>query len=193
MYRNLALLLCLLMGASASAASYKLDKDHTTVGFSVSHLGVSKVKGNFNDFEGKIDYDKAKAKDTKIDVTIQTKSIDTANEKRDEHLRSGDFLNADKNPTIKFVSKKVTSSGPKKMKIVGDLTINGITKEVALDATINGVAKDPWGNERLGASATGKIKRKDFGVTWNKSLDNGGVLVGEEVSLNLEVEALLSK
>jgi len=128
---------------------------------------------------------------SKVDVTIDAASIDTANAKRDEHLRSPDFFDVAKYPTLKFVSTKVAKAGEGRLKVTGNLTIHGVTKEVVLDVEGPSPAvKDPWGNTKSGASATTKINRKDFGLTWNKALETGGMVVGEEVLITLEVELL---
>ena len=189
----LSLLFALLVPALASAAvsTWAIDADHSSVQFKVKHLMVSNVKGNFNKFSGAVTIDDSDVTKSKVDVTIDAASIDTANAKRDEHLRSPDFLDVAKYPTLKFVSTKVANAGEGRLKVTGNLTIHGVTKEVVLDVEGPSPAvKDPWGNTKSGASATTKINRKDFGLTWNKALETGGMVVGEEVLITLEVELL---
>jgi polyisoprenoid-binding protein YceI len=177
-----------LLAAPAAAETFQLDQDHTKVMFSVRHLGISKVTGRFTKFEGSFDYDAGQPKSWKTDATIDASSINTDVEARDKHLRSADFFDVEKCPKIEFKSTKVTGVKGGKAKLHGDLTIHCVTKPVVLDLEINGSVKDPWGGTHVGASATGKINRKDFGLTWNKALETGGLLVGEEVEITLEVD-----
>ncbi len=186
-----ALALLLMFTSSAFAAKYKLDIGHGEVGFKIKHLGISTVKGKFKDFGGTFDWDEKAGKLTNLKATIKAASIDTNEPKRDDHLRSPDFFDVAKFPTIEFVSKKVDTSANKPTKIVGDLTMHGVTKEVALDVQYAGSTKDPWGNEHLGFEASGKLNRKDFGLAWNKALETGGLLVGEEVTIEIAGEAVL--
>lgn len=172
------------------AANYKIDEDHTTVSFKVKHL-FSNVQGNFKTFEGSFVYDPHKPETWKTEVTIQADSIDTNVAERDKHLRSKDFLEVEKYPTITFKSTDVTDVTLAGAKLRGLLTIHGIEKAVVLDLEILGEAKDPWGNVAAGFTATTKINRKDFGLTWNQALETGGVLVGEEITITLEVAGLL--
>lgn len=180
---------CLLLSASlASAATYKIDPVHSEIGFSVKHLMVSTVRGELTKFEGTVDYDPANVAAAKVDVTIDTASIDTSNEKRDAHLTSPDFFDAERFPQITFRSKKVEGA-PGALKVTGDLTMHGATKEVVLD--VEGPTdeiKDPFGRTVRGVSATTKIDRRDFGLTWNKALEAGGVMVGDEVRISLDLE-----
>ncbi|HEX4924644.1 MAG TPA: YceI family protein [Bdellovibrionales bacterium] len=177
------------LGSTAFAGKYVLDTAHGEVGFKIKHLGISTVRGKFNDFNGTFEWDEATGKLENLKATIKTASIDTNNDKRDDHLRSPDFFNAKKNPTITFTGKKVESANNKPTKIIGDLTMNGITKEVALDVKYEGATKNPWGQDVVGFEATGKVNRKDFGLTWNKTLETGGLLVGEEVTIEIAGEA----
>ena len=187
------LLIALLLAAPAVfAATYQIDPAHTQIHFTVPHLMVFKVRGNFNDFSGTIEADSGKQTLASTAATIQVTSIDTRNQKRDDHLRSADFFAADQYPEMSFVSKKVTGSG-NAISLVGDLTIKGTTKEVTLQGAFLGAATDPWGNQRAGFEATGKINRRDFGLTWNKALETGGVVVGDEIEIGLEVEAIKQK
>ena len=178
----------LVVPSLAGAASYELDPAHSTVQFSVRHMMVSNVRGEFREVSGSLEFDEKDLAKSSIDVSINAKSISTANEKRDEHLRNADFLDVEKFPTITFKSKKFVKTG-NGHKVTGDLTLHGVTKEVVLN--VDGPTKevkDPWGGIRIGASATAKINRKDFGLTWNKALEAGGVVVGDEISIQLEVE-----
>jgi polyisoprenoid-binding protein YceI len=174
---------------SAIAGHYEIDKDHTTITFAIKHLVISKVKGSFDNFSGDFDYDAKNVGASKVNTTIQTDSINTAVKKRDDHLKSADFFDVAKFPTITFTSKKVNASG-KKAKIEGDLTIHGVTKPVVLDVEMNGAVKDPWGNNRAGFSAKTKVNRKDFGLTWNKALEAGGFVVGDDVEISIEIEGI---
>lgn len=187
-------IIALAAPALSSAATWTIDPDHSNVGFKVRHLMVSNVKGSFEKFTGTIDVNEKDITKSKIDVSIDTASINTNVQKRDEHLRSADFFDVTKYPAMTFVSKKIAKTGKGKLKVTGDLTLHGITKEVILD--VEGPAKeskDPWGNTRSGAVASTKINRKDFGLVWNKALETGGVAVGEEVTINLEVELIKGK
>ena len=179
-----------MSAALAASTVLEIDQSHSTVGFGVKHLMVSTVNGSFTDFAGKLETSDANdLSKGKFEVTIKATSINTANTKRDEHLRSPDFFDVAKFPELKYVSEKITKTGKDKYKVVGQLTMHGVTKAVELEVSSFGKMKDPWGNEKYGFSATGKLNRKDFGLTWNKTLESGGLLVGEEVALNLGVEA----
>ena len=189
--RKISTLLFLLMALAtpASAASFEVDAAHTTVGFSVRHLFTS-VQGRFDEFDGKIEFDPANPATAKVDGTIRTKSINTNNEKRDNHLRSGDFFDAEKFPEMKFHSTGVKDIDPanKTGKIEGILTIRDHARPVVLDVAFLGQGQDPWGNEKAGFTATTLINRKDFGLAWNETLETGGVLVGDEVTITIHAE-----
>lgn len=174
----------------AEVVEYVIDPDHTQIIFKVKHMGISTVTGRFDLFEGTYAFDEEDLGKSSVETTITTASINTNKKKRDDHLKSPDFLNVEKNPTITFKSKEVKKGDGEDFSIVGDLTINGVTKEVVLDAEYGGSATDPWGNERSAFTAETKIDRKDYGITWNKSLDAGGVVVGDEVKIILEVEGI---
>lgn len=178
-----------LAGASVTPAEYSVDASHSRVGFTVRHI-VSKVTGKFNEFEGTFTFDAKKPELAKVEFAAKAKSIDTDHEKRDEHLRSADFFDTDQHKELKFVSKKFTSKGKNKFKLEGDLTIRGVTKPATFDVEFLGEDKDPWGGIRAGFTASTKINRKDFGIVWNKTLDSGGVLVGDDVQITLEIEAV---
>ncbi len=174
-----------------SATTWNIDSDHSSVGFKVKHLMVSNVKGSFEKFTGTVDLNEKDITKSKIDVAIETTSINTGVNKRDEHLRSADFFDVTKYPAMTFTSKKVAKSGKGKLKVTGDLTLHGVTKEVVLEVEgPTAESRDPWGNTRKGASATTRINRKDFGLGWNKALETGGVMVGEDVLIYLEIEMI---
>jgi len=184
-----AALLCLVAPGLLHAAPWEFDPDHTGVQFKVRHLMVSSIRGEFEKVTGKIVYDEADVTKSTADITIDTASISTRLAKRDEHLRSPDFLDVAKYPAITFKSKRVEKAGNGTLKMTGDLTIHGVTKEVVL--TVEGptpAIKDPWGNRRVGGQATTKISRKDFGLAWNEALETGGVVVGDEVEITIDVE-----
>lgn len=189
--KKLFLLAVVVAGAiwPVTAATYKVDADHSSVIFKVRHL-LSKVTGRFNKYEGTFDYDPANLSTFKASATIDASSIDTNTAKRDEHLRSADFFDVAQFPTLSFVSKKVSQIKGTTGKLSGDLTIHGVKKSVVFDLEFMGVAKDPWGNERASVVAVTKINRGDFGLTWNQAIETGGVLVGEEVEIILEIEGL---
>lgn len=183
----------LTLANNAFAAEYTIDTSHSQVGFKVKHMMISNVPGSFGKFEGTINFDEKKLKDAKVNVKIATDSINTNDAKRDDHLKSADFFDVKKYPEITFVSKSVTAAGKKKYKVKGDLTMHGVTKEEVLNAEFNGTGTDPWGNKKAGFSATATLKRKDYGMTWNKALDGGGVIVGDEVHVDIQIEALAKK
>ncbi len=193
-YRSMLLVLVgtLLFTASAKAAVYQVDPDHTTVSFKIRHL-FSNVEGVFTKFDGKIEYEPGKPESWGTEGTIQAGSIDTRVDKRDAHLRSADFFDVEKFPTISFKSTKVTEGTDSHAKLEGLITIHGVEKPIVLDVEIHGVGKDPWGNVRAGFTATTKLNRKDFGLTWNQALETGQLLVGDEVTITLEVEGILKQ
>lgn len=167
-----------------------IDDSHSRVGFSIKHMMISNVQGEFKQYEGDIIFDEKAYKFEKLTATVNVASVDTGIEKRDNHLRSADFFDSEKYPEITFAMKSY--KGDKEEGVVeGDLTIHGITKPVTMKVEIGGVAVDPWGNTRLGFAMTGKINRKDFDLKWNKAMEAGGFVVGEEVKLNIEIEAML--
>jgi len=180
-------------GAWAKMASWHLDKDHTTIGFWVKHMVVSKTNGKFLDYSGVVEMDAETQQFKTIQATIQTNSVFTDHKKRDEHLRSPDFFDANTFPTMTYTMKSYKKNGDNTYTALGDLTIRGITKEITLNGTFNGVAQDPWGNTRAGFSGTGTINRQDFGMKFSKLLDNGGLMVGDNVHITLEVEVIKDK
>lgn len=181
-------LLALTLSMPAFAA-FELDFDHTNAGFRVKHMMVSSVRGEFTEVGGDVKYDPKAPLKTKIDVTVGVKSVDTRNDKRDAHLRSPDFFDAENHPNMHFVSKKIVKAkGKNRYKIIGDLTIRGVTKEVELAATLTPPTRSPWGTTVVGVRAEGQIDRRDFGLTWNKALEKGGVVVGHDVNLEIDAE-----
>jgi polyisoprenoid-binding protein YceI len=191
---SISTIIFLSLPALASAATWNVDPDHSNIGFKVRHLMVSNVKGHFDKHSGVVTIDDKDIAKSKVEVSIDTASINTNVQKRDDHLRSADFFDVATYPTMTFVSKKVAIAGKDKLKVTGDLTLHGITKEVVLDVEgPTAEIKDPWGVIRRGAVASTKINRKDFGVVWNKALEAGGVVVGDEVNITLEVEMIKAK
>lgn len=174
--------------AAQAAGTYTIDPAHSTVGFSVPHMMVSTVKGGFTAFDGTIQFDPQVPEQTAIHVVIQTTSIDTRVPDRDKHLRSSDFLDAEQYPAITFQSRFVKKSGEGYL-VTGDLTIRGVTRSIDLPLTINGPVTSPFGAEVIGLSGTLPINRQDFGVSWNKTMDQGGLVVGDIVTIEVAVEA----
>ncbi|ABY35038.1 MAG TPA: polyisoprenoid-binding protein [Chloroflexus aurantiacus] len=168
--------------------TWVIDASHSTITFSVRHMMISKVRGRFTRFDGTVDFDEQNPTNSKVQVTIDASSIDTRDERRDGHLMSPDFLDVANYPTLTFVSKRVEVIDESHGRIIGDLTIRGVSREVTLDVEYNGQSKSPWGTISAGFSATTKINRKDWGLTWNVALETGGVLVGEEVTIEIEIE-----
>lgn len=180
------------IAAGAETVHWDIDPDHSAIEFRVAHMVVSKTSGRFTDFQGFIEMD-ADAKTLKtIEATIKAESINTNHDKRDGHLRNPDFLDVKQFPTMTYRMTQYQKQGDV-YTIIGELTLRGVTKEVTLSTTFNGVTKDPWGNTRAGFSADGTINRKDFGMVWNKVLDNGGLVVGNEVHIHLDIECIKAK
>lgn len=181
----------LTLPAMATASTWRIDPDHTNIQFTVRHMMISNVKGVFHKFNGQFEIDDKDITGSKASAVIDVASIDTGIEKRDEDLRSPNFFDMAKYPTMTFTSKKIVRTGANRFKMTGDLTIHGVTRKVVLDMEgLETVVKDPWGNMRRGANLTTKINRKDFGLTYNKLLETGGMVVGEEVKINIEVEII---
>lgn len=168
--------------------SWQIDSAHSEIQFSVRHMMISKVRGTFGSFSGTIELNEANPEAATVDVTVDVASIDTREEQRNQHLLSPDFFNAAEYPTMHFQSTKVERTGDKTAHLHGNLTIRDVTKPVVLDVEYQGQAKSPWGTTSAGFSASGKLNRKDWGLNWNQALETGGVLVGEEVTMNIEVE-----
>jgi polyisoprenoid-binding protein YceI len=195
MKRNLLILLsffALMIPNLLFGMSWQVDPDHSSFSFKVRHLMVSNVKGDFSKvIRGSVFLNDQDISSTKSELVLDVASVNTGHAKRDEHLRGPDFFDVTKYPTITFVTKQVTRVGADRLKAVGDLTIRGVTKEVELDVmSLSQEVKDPWGNFRRGLTATTKINRRDFGITWNRTLDAGGVVVGDEVDISVELELI---
>lgn len=187
----IVILVLFIIPALTYPSTWQIDPDHSSFQFKVRHLMVSNVKGDFSKVRGVVTIDEQNIANLKVDITIDAASINTGHARRDEHLRNPDFFDVGKYPTITFVSKKVEKSGTGRLKVAGDLTIRGMTKEIMLD--VEGPTeevKDPGGNFRRGATATAKINRQDFGMMWNRVLDAGGVVVSDEVNIYVEVELI---
>ncbi len=185
--------LFLLAGSVLGQSTYGIDTAHSSAQFSVRHMMVSTVRGQFGKVAGTVVYDPANPSATQVDATMDAASINTNNEKRDAHLRSPDFFDAAKYPALAFKSKRAWKADGA-LHLEGALTMHGVTRDVVL--RIDGPTpetRDPWGNVRIGATATTKLNRKDWGLTWNKALESGGVLVGEEISITIDVEAVKQK
>ena len=170
--------------------TWNIDPSHSAIAFSVRHMVISKARGRFTKWSGELQFDADKPRASSVQVTIDPASIDTAEAQRDAHLRSADFLDVEKFPTASFRSTKVEEVESGVYRVIGDLTVHGVTKPVVLDVTYEGTGKDPWGGERAGFSGGTSIDRKDFGLRWNQALETGGVLVGDKVELMLEIEAV---
>ena len=181
-------------GTTTSAVStWHVDPAHSQVGFRVRHLGFSKVKGNFGEYNVTVRFDGEHLDSLETEVTIRADSIDTGNTDRDNHLRSGDFFDVEVYPTLEFKSTSVTPRSGDKFDMEGELTMHGITRPVTLRGEFLGEANDPWGNRRIAFEAETRINRKDFDLTWNQVLETGGLLVSEEVEITLEVQAVLAE
>ncbi len=168
--------------------TWNLDLSHSSVEFAVKHMVISSTKGRFAKYEVDATVDEQNLANSSATVRIDAASVDSRDEKRDAHLRSADFFDAENHPYITFTTKRLEPKGGDDYKLIGDLTIRGITKEVSLDGEVTGPVKDPWGGTRFGISAQGKVNRKDFGLTWNGVLEAGGLLVGDDVKLSIETE-----
>jgi polyisoprenoid-binding protein YceI len=173
---------------ATTTQTWQIDPAHTNVEFAVKHLMISNVKGRFGDVNGTLSGSLEDPADFTLDVTIDTQSVDTRQAQRDAHLRSPDFFDVEKFPTIRFVGKSIKGDVTDEFKLVGDLTIRDVTREVTLDVTNEGSLTDPWGNARIGFSAKTRIDRKDFGLQWNQALEAGGFVVGDEIKISVDVE-----
>ncbi len=173
------------------ATNWQIDPAHSAAHFSVRHLMISNVRGEFNKLSGKVTLDPADLTRSTVEVSLDTSTVNTREPQRDEHLRSADFFDVANHPTITFRSKKIATSGPEQHQLTGDLTIRGVSREVTFD--VEGptpTVKDPWGNIRTGVVATAKINRKDFGLVWNALIEGGGVVVGDIVTITIEAELI---
>jgi polyisoprenoid-binding protein YceI len=173
---------------------YEIDPAHSSAQFTIRHLMISNVRGDFKSVKGTVVYDPENLADTSIQAEIDVNSLNTRDENRDAHVKSAEFFNVEKYPSISFKSSKVESAGDGELKVTGGLTILGVTKEVVLKVEgPSDEAKDPWGNLRIGASGSTKIKRSDFGLTWNAALETGGVMLGDDVKIELDLELIKGK
>jgi polyisoprenoid-binding protein YceI len=168
--------------------AWQIDTAHSQVEFTVRHMMISNVRGRFETLAGTVEFDEANPARSTVDVQIEAASISTRDARRDGHLKSPDFLDAEQYPYLTFKSKRVQPTGDTTGKIVGDLTVRDVTREVVLDVEYSGLAKSPWGTTSAGFSGTTKINRKDWNLNWNQALETGGVLVGDEIKVNIELE-----
>ena len=190
MVRRMLVVSAVALSAPTLAATWQIDPAHSNVSFSVRHMMVSNVRGEFTKVSGTVEGDEKTPAQAVITATIDATSINTREAKRDDHLKSPDFLDVAKYPTITFKSKKIEPSGAGQFKLTGDLTLHGVTREVVLDVSdVTPPIKDPMGKTRAGAHATTKVDRKDFGINWSKVMDGGGLMVGDEVAISIDVEA----
>lgn len=176
------------LATPSAVRTFRVDKAHSEVHFQVRHL-ITRVRGSFSDFDGAIEFDASNPAASSVAFTIQATSIDTNEPNRDKHLRSEDFFAAETHPTLTFTSTRITERGKGRYDVEGDLTIRGIARRIVLPVTHLGVAKDPWGNEKLAFEAETTINRKDYGLNWNAALETGGFLVGDEVKVELQIQA----
>jgi polyisoprenoid-binding protein YceI len=188
---NLKFLVAMLIIISTltfSQTTWTVDKAHSKVGFSVSYLVITDVQGYFKDYDAQITSDGDDFSTANIELKVNTSSIFTDNDKRDNHLRSDDFFNAEKYPQMIFKGKSIKNVGDKKYKLTGDFTIRDVTKQITLDVTYNGTVKDPWGNTKAGFKVTGEIDRFDYNLKWDKSIETGSLVVGKEVELVIDLQ-----
>ncbi len=180
------------LSLQAETAHWDIDPDHSLIEFRIAHMVISKTSGRFLDYRGFVEMDANAKTINAIQASINAESINTNHEKRDGHLRNADFLDVKQFPTITYTMKTAQKEG-QAYKVVGNLTLRGVTKEVTLTGTLNGVTKDPWGNTRVGLTADGTLNRKDFGMVWNKTLDTGGLVVGDDVHIHVDIECIKAK
>jgi polyisoprenoid-binding protein YceI len=186
-----ALAAAIAFSATAATTTWQIDPAHTAASFAVKHLMISTVRGEFKGITGTVNWDDQDITKSTVDVTIDAKTVDTSEPQRDNDLKSDKFFDVEKYPTITFKSKKVEQVSVGKLKVTGDLTIHGITKEAVLDVEgPSASVKDPWGNTRVAISATTKVNRQDYGVKWNANIDGGGVVVGDDVNITIDMEMI---
>jgi len=186
----LAVFVAIAAAAPAAAQQvqvWEIDAAHSEVSFRIRHL-VSQVRGSFRDFSVRVETNEADPAASKVNFTIQAASIDTGNADRDKHLRSADFFDVEKYPTINFVSSKITPKGNNRFEVTGTLTMHGVAKEITLPVEFTGIVKDPWGNTKAGFETAATINRKDFGIVWNRALDTGGFVLGDDVSVSISLQ-----
>jgi polyisoprenoid-binding protein YceI len=172
-----------------TVTKWALDTAHSSVDFSVKHMMIAKVKGSFNEFSASIEANPADLTTASIQFNVDLASVDTRNTDRDNHLRSADFFDVEQFPTLTFTATNVVKTDDDEYKVTGDLSLHGVTRQETFKVTYEGSGKDPWGNEKVGFNAEGKINRSDYGLTWNAALETGGVLVGDEIKISLEIQA----
>ena len=178
-----------VFGSARAGDIYQIDTVHSSITFSVNHLVISKVNGRFGEFTGKIDYDEKDISKSAAEVSIATARVDTDNEERDQHLKSAEFFDVDKYPTMTFKSKRIEKKG-EKLSAVGDLTLHGVTQEITIPIEFGGKILDPWGKTRIALDGSTRLDRTQFGLKWSKTMDNGGLMVGNEVRISLNIEAV---
>jgi len=186
--KNIFVLLVAVTATVFAQTKWEIDKSHSKIGFTVTHMVISEVDGFFKNYSGDITTTGDDISTAKVDFTIDTKSIFTDNESRDKHLRSDDFFNADKFPQMTFKGKSMKKVADNKFKLVGDLTIRDVTKQVELDVKFNGTVKDPWGNTKAGFKITGELNRFDYNLKWNTAIETGGLVVGKDVELVIDLQ-----
>jgi polyisoprenoid-binding protein YceI len=192
MMRSFMAALSLATALPAAADTWTVDPAHSETTFTVRHL-LSKVSGRFDTFDAVVVTDAAKPEASSVEFTIQTASIDTNNDKRDAHLRSADFFDVEKYPTIAFKSTRIAALGQNRFDVTGELTMRGVTKQVTLPVEFLGTQKDPWGNEKAGFALQTTLNRKDYGIVWNQTLDAGGYLLGDEVQVSISLQVVKKK
>ena len=180
----------LVVISNAQTTNWDIDASHSNVRFAVSHMVVSEVEGTFTKFEGKLSTSKVDFSDAEVNFTIDVSSINTNDTDRDDHLKGEDFFNVEKNPTITFKSKKMEKVGENKYQLTGNFTMNGVTKEITMDAKYGGTINDPWGNTRAGFKITGSIDRTQWGLKYNSTMDTGGLMLGEEIEIVCKIELI---
>jgi polyisoprenoid-binding protein YceI len=176
-------------GEIAAPETFVIDPDHSEVGFSVRHL-LSRTRGRFGRFSGEIRLDRARPERSSVRFEVDAASIDTRQPDRDAHLRTADFFDVERHPVVRFASRRISKLDDERFRVEGDLELRGIVKSMALEVAYLGVARDPWGNERAGFSTQAVLNRKEFGMVWNAALDNGGVILGDEVTLTIDLETI---
>ncbi len=193
LFVSLVMIATVFTGSFAQTTKWVIDNSHTNINFRATHMVISKVTGHFDDYSATVLSDKPDFTDAKIDFSAKIASINTANEKRDEHLKSDDFFNAAEYPELTFKGKSLTKVSDNKYKLTGDLTIRNTTKTVELDVEYGGTVNDPWGQTRAGFEIRGKVDRFDYGLKWNAAIETGGLVVGKDIELIIHVEIVKSK